>query len=127
MSTREKTEKIHPFVWQQGAVDILKDASMMGLHEYDEGIDAYLKQRKYHLLAGSVAPLEVWETSSPGNRFTVVACYPTVTIVVQIQDGYGLQSWLAKYMPAACILPEVMIPKRVEAPSNRYSVLQGRL
>lgn len=128
MAAATKEEIIHPFVWVQGAVDILKDAKTMGLTEFDEGLATYLKKSNFHLLPGGVPPIEIWESTTTGHRFTIVAKYATITIAVQVQDARGLRSFMEKYLPVAAILPEIMLPEPLPPPSNHYySVPHGRL
>ena len=115
--TKETTTEIplHPFVMR--GVE-LKDAKMMGLREFDNGIDAYLSTRNYHILPGGLTPIEIWESHQVADRFTIVARYPHVVIVVQVPTTVELQTFMTRYMPVAAILPEVLLPPQQAAPNN---------
>lgn len=107
-------EKLLPFIWQQGAAHILKDAKAMGLTEFDEGLDNYLEKGGYHKVNGGPAPLETWVSDSDQSpsRYVIIgrydAYYGNITLVFQIQDRYGYDSFMAKYGHCAAILPEYM-------------------
>lgn len=112
---------IYPFIYE-ATMQAPKDASKMGLHEFDLGMTHYLDAGNYQRLQGGPAPLETFVSDESPNRFLIVGIYDgyfnNVWLVIQMPSWRDYKSFMEKYAYLAAVLPEELIKKPVEPPNN---------